>query len=143
MPEPCPDDTWLTERVSSAFSFAFEIHAGQYRKATCIPYIAHVMSVSALVLEYGGSEDAAIAGLLHDTIEDSEDGTATEKRIRRKFGLRVAGIVMECSDTVARPGEDKPPWKERKVAYLAQLRAENDPTCCWSQPATSSTTFER
>jgi GTP pyrophosphokinase len=85
------------------------------------------MSVAALVLEHGGSEDAAISGLLHDAVEDSEDGAATEARIRAEFGDHVAETVLGCSDAVGVPGESKPPWRERKEAYVRHLAAARNP----------------
>jgi GTP pyrophosphokinase len=117
----------LTSRFQQAFAAAVELHATQVRKGTAIPYLAHPMSVAALVLEHGGAEDAAIAGLLHDTVEDSADGTAVQNRIRDHFGDRVRDIVIACSDTVAVPGQPKPPWHERKTAYLQRLTSDNDP----------------
>jgi len=116
----------LTARFGLAFALASEVHATQVRKGTGIPYLAHLMSVAALVLEHGGSEDAAIGGLLHDAVEDSSDGTAMEQRIRGECGDHVAGIVMGCSDAVAVPGQAKPPWRVRKAAYLAHLAREQD-----------------
>lgn len=116
----------LTERFQRAFAMASEIHARQLRKNTRVPYVAHVMSVSALVLENGGDEDAAISGLLHDTVEDSEDGTATEAMIRAEFGDHVAETVLGCSDAVGVPGEAKPPWRERKESYVRHLAAERN-----------------
>ena len=77
-------------------------------------------------LEAGGDEDCAIAGLLHDAVEDSYDGHAMEARIRGEFGDRVADIVMGCSDAVAGPGQRKPSWRKRKEAYLATLAAHDD-----------------
>jgi (p)ppGpp synthase/HD superfamily hydrolase len=121
-----PDAPMLTERFQRAFAMASEIHARQLRKSTRVPYVAHVMSVSALVLENGGDEDAAISGLLHDTVEDSEDGAATEARIRAEFGDQVAETVLGCSDAVGVPGEAKPPWRERKEAYVRHLAAERN-----------------
>lgn len=117
----------LTARFQRAFLLASEIHARQLRKGGQIPYIAHLMSVSALVLEHGGDEDAAISGLLHDAVEDSEDGAATEERIRAEFGDHVADTVLGCSDAVGVPGQPKPPWKERKEAYIAHLAGSADP----------------
>ncbi len=117
----------LTARFQRAFTVACEVHAAQLRKGTRIPYLAHLMSVAALVLEHGGGEDAAIGGLLHDAVEDSSDGTQTEQRIREELGDHVAGIVMGCSDAVAVPGQPKPPWRDRKAAYIDHLAGEDDP----------------
>lgn len=127
MPETAATPALLTDRFQRAFALASELHATQVRKGTSVPYLAHLMSVAALVLEYGGGEDAAIGGLLHDAVEDSANGAQTEARIRRELGDRVGDIVMGCSDAVAIPGQPKPPWRERKAAYIERLAQENDP----------------
>ncbi len=85
------------------------------------------MSVAALVLEHGGCEDAAIAGLLHDSVEDSDDGTATGELIRAELGPRVSDIVAACSDAIAQPGQPKQPWRDRKEACLRHLATQADP----------------
>ena len=82
-----------------------------------MPYIAHLLAVTAMVLENGGDEDTAIAALLHDAVED-QGGPPTLDRIRREFGERVAHIVYECTDA---DGEPKPPWRFRKEQYLEAL----------------------
>lgn len=107
----------LTERFARAFELALSLHAGQTRKGTDIPYISHLISVAALVMENGGDEDQAIAGLLHDAVEDS-GGLATLAMIRGQFGERVAEIVDGCTDSYLLP---KPPWRARKEEYLAHL----------------------
>jgi (p)ppGpp synthase/HD superfamily hydrolase len=124
MPEPAATAPMLTERFQRAFGIASEIHAFQVRKGTGVPYLSHLMSVAALVLEHGGDEDAAISGLLHDAIEDSDDGVQTEARIRSEFGARVADTVVGCSDAVGVPGEAKAPWRERKERYIRHLAGE-------------------
>jgi (p)ppGpp synthase/HD superfamily hydrolase len=127
MPESASDSPTLTGRFQRAFTLASEIHASQLRKGTTIPYLAHLMSVSALVLEYGGDEDAAIAGLLHDAVEDSGDGDATAVLIREEFGEHVADIVLACSDAIGVAGQPKPPWRARKASYIARLAVQTDP----------------
>ena len=127
MPESTVTVPMLTERFQRAFEIASEIHARQVRKGTSVPYLSHVMSVAALVLEHGGDEDAAISGLLHDAIEDSDDGVRTEARIRGEFGDQVADTVVGCSDAIAVPGEAKAPWRERKERYIHHLASENAP----------------
>jgi GTP pyrophosphokinase len=107
----------LSHRFSDALIFAAELHAHQRKKGTEIPYVAHLLGACAIALEYGANEDAAIAALLHDAIED-QGGVATEAVIRERFGVDVAAIVLGCSDSV---GDPKPPWRERKEAYLAHL----------------------
>ncbi|MBL6929255.1 MAG: HD domain-containing protein [Rhodospirillales bacterium] len=96
---------------------AVELHDGQTRKNTQIPYVSHLLGVCAIVLDCGGDEDEAIAALLHDAVED-QGGAPTLARIRETFGDRVAEIVDGLSDAY---GEPKPPWKERKDTYLAGL----------------------
>lgn len=114
----------LSSRYDDALVFAHSLHRDQVRKGTSIPYIAHLLSVSAMVIENGGSEDQAIAALLHDAAED-QGGHATLEEVRRRFGDAVAEIVADCTDAWT---EAKPDWKPRKVAYLAKLP---------SKPATS------
>ena len=108
----------LTPRFAEAFAYASTLHARQTRKGTDIPYLSHLMSVSALVLEDGGDEDEAIAGLLHDAVED-QGGEPTLAEIRRLFGDKVARIVHGCTDSATLP---KPPWRERKERYVAHIR---------------------
>ncbi len=103
-------------RLSEAASFAMIIHAAQVRKGSDTPYISHLLGVASLVLEFGGDEDQAIAGLLHDAIEDQ--GAEQEPVIEARFGARVAAIVRGCTDADSVP---KPPWKARKEAYIAHL----------------------
>ena len=98
------------------------------RKDTSTPYIAHLLAVAATVLEYGGDEDLAIAGLLHDSVEDA-GGTARLDDVRNRFGARVARIVEACSDSLADTarGEPKAHWQDRKTRYLKDLeKADKD-----------------
>jgi (p)ppGpp synthase/HD superfamily hydrolase len=107
----------LTSRFERALRTAYQLHHRQVRKGSHTPYIAHLLSVAALVLEHGGDEKTAIAALLHDAAED-QGGTETLDRIRVEFGPQVAAIVADCSDSLTTP---KPPWRERKEKYLAHL----------------------
>jgi GTP pyrophosphokinase len=106
----------LTKRFDRALAYASELHRNQLRKGVAIPYLAHLMGVASLVLEYGGDEDQAIAALLHDSIEDQG---VTDDEIADRFGSRVASIVRDCTDSDAEP---RPPWLERKRHYLEHLR---------------------
>ena len=108
----------LTKRFLDAVEYAFYLHAGQKRKGTKIPYISHLMGVSSLVLEHGGTEDEAIAALLHDAVED-QGGKDTWKAISALFGSKVATIVKGCTDSTITP---KPEWKPRKKKYIKHLR---------------------
>ncbi len=104
----------LTDRFDEAFRYAHSLHRDQTRKGTSIPYISHLMTVAALVVEHGGNEDQAIAGLLHDAAED-QGGKKTLDEIRTTFGDAVAAIVSDCTDAW---DEQKPPLRSRKEAYL-------------------------
>ena len=125
MPEHSP--RWIpTTRLDEAFMLARLLHAGQSRKTADektpgIPYISHLMTVAALVIEHGGTEDQAIAALLHDAIEDT---SMTMESLTFEFGGTVGQIVDACSDHHG--GGQKKPWKERKEEYLSHLRDETD-----------------
>jgi GTP pyrophosphokinase len=109
----------ISEKFSEALVLAASLHRGQRRKGGGAPYIAHLLAVAATVIEFGGTEDQAIAGLLHDAVED-QGGAATREVIRRMFGETVADIVDACTDTDVEP---KPPWRERKEAFIDSLGA--------------------
>ena len=101
-------------------AYAYQVHHGQRRKGTGIPYIAHILGVTAIAMEYGADEDQSIAALLHDAAEDG-GGEATLAEIRARFGDAVADIVLGCSDSLVEDPEDKLPWQARKENYLAHL----------------------
>lgn len=108
----------LSNRYQEALVETFRLFGQMERKnADRTPFMAHLMSVSSLVLEHGGSEDEAIAALLHDAIEDA-GGKQREEAIKAQFGERVAEIVRGVSDTDQTP---KPAWRVRKQAYLDHL----------------------
>ena len=115
-----PDGPFLSRRFDLALHFAAGLHQQQVRKGTKVPYVAHLISVCALVLENGGDEDQAIAALLHDAMED-QGGLPTLAMIERLFGPRVAAIVRECSDSESADPAAKLPWHQRKQAYLDHL----------------------
>lgn len=106
-------------RLHKALDYAAEAHNGQLRKGTPNPYLGHLIGVCSLVLDYGGDEDQAIAGLLHDVIEDC--GLEHAERLRAAFGDRVADIVQDCTDGAPDETGEKAPWRERKEAYLTHL----------------------
>ena len=111
----------LSYMFEKALVYAAQLHAGQVRKTSNVPYISHLLSVAALVLEDGGSETEAIAALLHDAIED-QGGDETRREIYRQFGTEVGDIVEGCTESDIIP---KPPWKERKLAAIAKLGSAN------------------
>lgn len=104
-------------RFDAALVFAHNLHHDHLRKTTTIPYVGHLLSVAGVVIEHGGTENEAIAALLHDAVED-RGGKPTLWLIASRFGDEVARIVSECSDTDVTP---KPPWKERKETYINHL----------------------
>jgi GTP pyrophosphokinase len=103
----------LSERFTTALTYATQLHANQVRKGSGVPYIAHLLGVASIALEYGANEDEAIAALLHDAI-----GAATREEIRRRFGDNVTAIVDGCTDADTTP---KPPWRQRKEEYIAHI----------------------
>lgn len=107
----------LSARFDQALAWASELHREQRRKGGGVPYISHLLAVTALVLEAGGDEDEAIAAVLHDAVED-QGGPPIHAAIEERFGPRVAAIVAGCTDTDASP---KPPWRERKSAFILAL----------------------
>jgi GTP pyrophosphokinase len=107
----------FSPRFDTALVYAHQLHADQRRKGTAIPYVGHLLAVTALVIENGGTEDEVIAALLHDAVEDA-GGAATREEIRQRFGENVAVIVDGLTDTDQTP---KPPWRKRKEAYIAHL----------------------
>ena len=125
--------TSLTDRFDRALLYATHVHGGQVRKGTSTPYVAHLLAVSATVLEYGGDEDLAIAALLHDSVED-QGGKGRLDDVRNRFGDRVARVVAACSDSLAdtAKGERKANSQKRKEAYLAHLKTADGDVLCVS-----------
>jgi len=114
----------LTERIGRALALAVKAHAGQKRKGTEIPYLAHPMGVASIALDHGADEDQAIAALLHDAVEDGGEHFA--EIIREQFGDRVADIVAGCTDGVPDASGVKEAWLPRKERYIAHLRESSD-----------------
>lgn len=114
----------LTERIGRALALAVKAHAGQKRKGTEIPYLAHPMGVASIALDHGADEDQAIAALLHDAVEDGGEHFA--EIIRVQFGDRVADIVAGCTDGVPDASGVKEAWLPRKERYIAHLRESSD-----------------
>ena len=114
----------LSKKFEEALIYATRVHGDQTRKKTGIPYTAHILGVTAIAMEYGANETEAIGALLHDTAEDC-GGAERLTDIRGKFGDDVAGIVDGCTDTYEMP---KPPWLERKRAYIEHLKGSNSST---------------
>ena len=111
-------------KLASALDLAIQAHQGQVRKSTTIPYISHPMAVASIALEFGATEDQAIAALLHDAIEDG--GIQYANIIKAQFGDHVHNLVQGCTDGTPDAIGKKAPWLERKTAYLHHLEAASD-----------------
>jgi (p)ppGpp synthase/HD superfamily hydrolase len=122
--------TAITRRFTDAVEYARIAHAAQVRKGSNIPYLYHLLGVASLVLEHEGSEDQAIAALLHDVLEDC--GAGHEPGIRAQFGDAVADIVLACTDGTheakgaVAPQDKAERWRQRKLAYVAALGTKPD-----------------
>ena len=112
------DDAQYSSRLIEALGVAARLHATQQRKGSAVPYLSHLLGTCAIALEYGADEDEAIAALLHDAIEDVEPVEVARAAVAA-FGPRVLHIVEGCTDSEVHP---KPPWRQRKEAYIAHVR---------------------
>ncbi len=105
---------YLTPNLLEAFEFAAMAHEGQLRKGPeHIPYISHPAVVALILAKAGFSEEVVIAGVLHDVVEDTK---YTIEEISKKFGTRVAELVMGVTE------DGKLKWKERKREYNEKIR---------------------
>ncbi len=118
----------LTSRFTSAIEYARIIHI-ERRKATDVPYMAHLLGVASLVMGEAGhagfavTEDMVIAALLHDAAED-HGGELRIRDIECNYGSNVARMVAGLSDSLIADPKQKLPWLERKKAYIRKLRKE-------------------
>jgi (p)ppGpp synthase/HD superfamily hydrolase len=117
------DEPLYSERLIDALGVAARLHAGQRRKGSDIPYLSHLLGTCGIALDYGAGEDEAIAALLHDVIEDVQP-TADARAAVAAFGPEVLRIVEGCTDSDTHP---KPPWRERKEAYVARVADDDAP----------------
>jgi (p)ppGpp synthase/HD superfamily hydrolase len=116
----------LNPRLLEALNYAIELHGRDARKKTQVPVLAHLLSVCALVQQDGGTEDEAIAALLHDALEDKPERTSAAVILKRFESSDVCRLVQLCTDTPPDyAGGPKPPWRERKEWYLGQVRKES------------------
>ena len=121
---PLPPKPWrYGENMFRALAVAAQIHAAQSRHGTHIPYLSHLLGTCSIALDYGASEDQAIAALLHDAIEDGLPTDAARRTVA-SFGPEVLRIVEACTDADTHP---KPAWRARKEAYLAHLAGQDGP----------------
>ncbi|MGG5810790.1 HD domain-containing protein [Falsiroseomonas sp. CW058] len=114
MPEPS-----LSARLLRAAVFAARVHATHRRKgASAEPYVNHVLEVAQILAEHGAPEEAVLAGLLHDTVEDSGDDPepVTHGHLVAEFGEAVAGLVAEATDDTSLPKETRKALQVRHAA---------------------------
>ena len=118
----------LSSRFTAAVDYARHLHI-ETRKATNIPYMAHLLGVASLVMGENGhapvpvTEDMVIAAILHDAVED-HGGEPRLRDIQYNFGSEVARLVAGLTDSFVEEASQKPPWEERKSAYVARLATD-------------------
>jgi (p)ppGpp synthase/HD superfamily hydrolase len=129
----------LTARFVRGVDYARQVHVN-YRKGTCVPYMAHLLGVASLVMGESGhvrfavTEDMVIGALLHDAVED-EGGWPRLRDIEANFGKEVAKIVEGCTDSFEEDSGKKQEWEERKKSYIDRLRKEPEETLLVSTAA--------
>jgi (p)ppGpp synthase/HD superfamily hydrolase len=109
----------FSPRYDAALALAARAHREQLRKGTDLPYIAHPVHVSVILIRHGFGEDLAIAGLLHDVVEDTDTSLTL---IAAEFGDDLARLVEAVSETKAANGAELP-WEQRKAEKLAHLHS--------------------
>ena len=109
------------DKIENAIVFATMAHDKQARKLTNIPYITHPYHVGMLLLHAGCNEDIVCAGLLHDTVEDTD---VTVQDLRNEFGDVIARLVDGCSE----PNKNLP-WEERKQHTINYLMTASKDIC--------------
>ena len=107
-------------RIDEAIELAAIAHNGQLRKGTNTPYISHPFAVGLMLMHAGCSETVVIAGILHDTVEDTE---LTLASIRKDFGADVADIVEGCSENKTLK------WTARKTERIEALKTATTEVC--------------
>jgi (p)ppGpp synthase/HD superfamily hydrolase len=104
-----------TSSIFRAIEFAVKAHRGQFRTGTKLPYIIHPLAVAKILIGHDCSDAIIIAGILHDTIENT--GT-TAKHIREGFGDQVARFVEGASE----PDHETESWENRKLRTIQFLK---------------------
>jgi (p)ppGpp synthase/HD superfamily hydrolase len=112
----------MPNELARALKFATKRHAHQTRKGSDTPALTHLLAVSSLVLEDGGSRREAVAALLHDVIEDTD---TSRRDVRKRFGRKVARIVDGCTDVGSHTARN---WMRRRRRMLARLGDPGTPT---------------
>lgn len=122
--KPEAQDAYDFQKISKAFQFASMAHEHEFRKGTTVPYIVHPLDVFSILLKNGAGEDLAIAGLLHDVLEDT---SRTKEEIRKDFGANVSSLVEGASEREdltkgVSNEEKKKTWKLRKSEKIQKVR---------------------
>jgi (p)ppGpp synthase/HD superfamily hydrolase len=111
-------------KIHNAIIFASIKHQNQKRKGTNLPYIVHPMEVMQILTENGCNENVIVAGILHDTLEDTD---TTPQEIEKEFGKEILAIVQSESEDKSKT------WKERKQHTIDCLKTDSLETklvCC-------------
>jgi myo-inositol-1(or 4)-monophosphatase len=101
-------------KLNEAILYAAQMHSGQLRKGTNLPYIVHPMEVLNILIRMNAHEELLMAGVLHDVVEDT---AATITDIAERFGDTVAELVNAHTEQ-----NKELPWWERKLAAIEHLR---------------------
>lgn len=111
------DSPLYSQDVERCLAFIAKLSSHDVLKTSDAPTLAHLLSVAARVWMWGGSQNQAVAALLHDSLEDHEIDTSSLEHL---FGKEVVEIVMECTDANMSDRRHLT-WDQRKDAYLARL----------------------
>ncbi|MDO8569239.1 MAG: HD domain-containing protein [bacterium] len=110
-----------TKKIKDAIKFSIkthEVYQKQKRKGKDIPYITHPLTVGLILARAGASEEVIIAGILHDTVEDSTpEKKVTREMIAERFGDKVGELVLSVTET-----NKELPWEERKTEALEHIK---------------------
>ncbi len=106
----------IMDNITKALTKAYELHKHQLRKCSNAPYFTHILDVASILLrEPLATEDIVIAGILHDTLEDTD---YTPEELGADFGANILDLVMFASEPLKinmKPNMDmRSTWKERK-----------------------------
>lgn len=110
--------------ITKAIKFATKNHEGQLRKGSGFPYIIHPMEVWQILRNNDCSVNVQVAGLLHDTLEDTK---VTSEEIETEFGKDILAIVQTETEDKSKS------WQERKqhtIDHLASSSKETKMVCC-------------
>ncbi len=115
----------FSPRLDAALAFAARAHRTQVRKGSDVPYIVHPVQVAIILLRHGFDEDLAVAGVLHDTVEDTE---ASADAIAETFGAEIAELVSAVSEIKNDDAGERRPWRVRKQEQLEHLARAGERT---------------